>query len=540
MKLMQKTFALCLTACFGTPIYALADSVSYDAQSERVVYSVDTAEKTAAVIVYENQAPDNYVSIEEATGNGTVISDSFRMTDTAPSGEYTISVVTGDGQEKVISFRHINKQQGASDVALADKANTASALKTVIEQNSGDLGIDKEEFMQYADLITKYFIDIRPDKLTTTGFWNTYHQALLLSRLNGETDTETIKTAILENAAILGIDAERFSGFDDEVVKEISDRFSSGNPQKGNFSETVQEWLALAELNHAQTVNKYQQLLFTDYKDSFDLDLTDYSSSKNQEKIILKVMANRYSTIGDLEDSFKKVAKEYKAPATKPGGGGGGGGGQTSLGIIPTPTNPTSEPSQPTPSQPTEKPDTTTDEVSLSDIKGHWAEDIIKQLAASGVVSGSDGKFHPEESITRAEFCKLIAVAFYGGQTAKVDAFNDVTPDAWYYPYVSVLNKYRIIDGMESGIFAPNDLIKRQDAAVVLYRCMTELKMNTEPKREMIDFTDKTDISEYSTEAVEALYRAGVISGMPDGSFNPKASLSRAEATVMIYNVINR
>ncbi|MBQ8540585.1 MAG: S-layer homology domain-containing protein [Clostridia bacterium] len=45
----------------------------------------------------------------------------------------------------------------------------------------------------------------------------------------------------------------------------------------------------------------------------------------------------------------------------------------------------------------------------FTDIKGHWAEDIINQAAEEGVVNGrEDGTFGPDEPITRAEAVAMI------------------------------------------------------------------------------------------------------------------------------------
>ena len=49
----------------------------------------------------------------------------------------------------------------------------------------------------------------------------------------------------------------------------------------------------------------------------------------------------------------------------------------------------------------------------LSDIQGHWAERQIEQAVAEGWVDGyPDGTFRPDETITQAEFTKLLLAAF--------------------------------------------------------------------------------------------------------------------------------
>ena len=43
-----------------------------------------------------------------------------------------------------------------------------------------------------------------------------------------------------------------------------------------------------------------------------------------------------------------------------------------------------------------------------------------------------------------------------------------------------------------------------------------------------------SDIAGYALPAVQALQRAGVISGMPDGSFRPREHMTREQACVVL------
>ena len=49
----------------------------------------------------------------------------------------------------------------------------------------------------------------------------------------------------------------------------------------------------------------------------------------------------------------------------------------------------------------------------FSDIQGHWAQQQIEQAVSEGWVNGYlDGTFRPDETITQAEFTKLLLAAF--------------------------------------------------------------------------------------------------------------------------------
>ena len=52
------------------------------------------------------------------------------------------------------------------------------------------------------------------------------------------------------------------------------------------------------------------------------------------------------------------------------------------------------------------------------------------------------------------------------------------------------------------------------------------------------EFADSPDISDYAKTAVEALAADGIINGVGDNRFEPHKNATRAEAAVMINNVL--
>ena len=52
------------------------------------------------------------------------------------------------------------------------------------------------------------------------------------------------------------------------------------------------------------------------------------------------------------------------------------------------------------------------------------------------------------------------------------------------------------------------------------------------------EFSDNGAIADYAKDAVGKMQVAKIINGMPDGSFAPKDSLNRAQAAVVIYQMM--
>ena len=181
--------------------------------------------------------------------------------------------------------------------------------------------------------------------------------------------------------------------------------------------------------------------------------------------------------------------------------------------------------------QPTETPFPFTDVP-----ESRWSYPYIKELYDAGVVSGTSATtFEPTANVTRAQFVTMLA----GLQGADVSAytsgkFADVPADAWYAPYVNWAAENGVVYGVSDTAFAPDDEISRQDMAAMLYRYAGQFGIQLGTGNPAITFTDEADIADYALPAVEALQRAGVISGMPDGSFRPRDTATREQACVML------
>ena len=181
--------------------------------------------------------------------------------------------------------------------------------------------------------------------------------------------------------------------------------------------------------------------------------------------------------------------------------------------------------------QPTETPFPFTDVP-----ESRWSYPYIQQLYDAGVVSGTSATtFEPTANVTRAQFVTMLA----GLQGADVSAytsgkFADVPADAWYAPYVNWAAENGVVYGVSDTAFAPDTEISRQDTAAMLYRYAGQFGIQLGTGNPAITFTDEADIADYALPAVEALQRAGVISGMPDGSFRPRDTATREQACVML------
>ena len=141
----------------------------------------------------------------------------------------------------------------------------------------------------------------------------------------------------------------------------------------------------------------------------------------------------------------------------------------------------------------------------------------------------------PENSITRAQFTKILvnAMNLTAGENAKT--FPDVKASDWYYEYVQIASSRGIITGKVDGTFKPYDKITRAQMALMIHRAFSPT----------VDFsaTGKTfkDVqpSNFAYEAVVKAAAVGIIKGYGD-NFKPNDFAKRSQAVLMIDRALHK
>lgn len=110
--------------------------------------------------------------------------------------------------------------------------------------------------------------------------------------------------------------------------------------------------------------------------------------------------------------------------------------------------------------------------VTFSDVPaGKWYTTAVNVLASHGIITGSNGKFRPNDPITRAEFV-AIAMRFARQASGATASFTDVSRSAWYYSAVASAVSYGWIGGYSDGTFRPTKSITRAEVVTIVNRML--------------------------------------------------------------------
>lgn len=92
-------------------------------------------------------------------------------------------------------------------------------------------------------------------------------------------------------------------------------------------------------------------------------------------------------------------------------------------------------------------------------------------LKAYGLVHGDEkGLFHPQDGLTRAQFCQMLYNLLPAQPPENVSPFDDVSPDAWYADAVLAMWSRGLVSGTGEGKFSPDQPMDLQQMFTIMGR----------------------------------------------------------------------
>ena len=157
--------------------------------------------------------------------------------------------------------------------------------------------------------------------------------------------------------------------------------------------------------------------------------------------------------------------------------------------------------------------------------------DAVQSLVARGIVDGyTDGTFKPEDTISRAEFCKMVVYSIGMGEISQgavaETGFPDVAADFWAAGVIKVARDMNIINGYDDGTFKPDEKVT-YDQAIKMVVCAKSEKFATA--------ADKNGGFPTGYRKVATAYN--FVKNITDGVYNDPAK--RGTIAKLIDNMLN-
>ena len=175
----------------------------------------------------------------------------------------------------------------------------------------------------------------------------------------------------------------------------------------------------------------------------------------------------------------------------------------------------------------------------------------INALAAYRIVFGDKGAFRPEDTMTRAEVCALLAQAL--DVYARGEGyFTDVPKDSWYAPSVNAMASLGLISGVGGGRFAPNATMTQEEFITVLGRLVEFLNLDARAYLDEHPLAILQPLAQYKSFSPWAIRCVDLLTSSvtdEDGNavtmyctdlarIEPKAPILREQAAAALYNAL--
>ena len=176
----------------------------------------------------------------------------------------------------------------------------------------------------------------------------------------------------------------------------------------------------------------------------------------------------------------------------------------------------------------------------FADVKSSdWFYGDVEYVYTHGLMTGTSTNpmlFSPQMSVTRGMIVTILYRAAGSPDVSGLsNPFSDVAGGQYYRDAVIWAAANGIVAGIGNGKYDPDANITRQDLAVILYRYAQWAGIELPVTQDYTGFTDDAHVANYAKDAIEAFFKAGIINGYPDGSFQPNGTATRAEVAAMIH-----
>jgi hypothetical protein len=169
-----------------------------------------------------------------------------------------------------------------------------------------------------------------------------------------------------------------------------------------------------------------------------------------------------------------------------------------------------------------------------ADYSKSWAnKEIEKWLSYKVIQTEKNGDFKPADPIKRIDMAIILNKLFNYGEKPGMK-FSDIAAGSAYAADVAKAVAAGNFTG-NNGKFRPDDPISRQEAAAVFARAFD---LKSSEKSVLAKFKNSGKISSWSKDSVNTMIASGYMNGIPGSLFAPEGTITRAEAVKVVDSLV--
>lgn len=162
-----------------------------------------------------------------------------------------------------------------------------------------------------------------------------------------------------------------------------------------------------------------------------------------------------------------------------------------------------------------------------------WAVEELDKAAGYGLITDRI-KEDMQAPVTREEFAEL-AVKLYEALTGETPAYSENPFVDTDNPEILKAAAQGIVNGVGQGKFAPNQLVTRQEICCMVHRAVTACRPNADFSTTGVGlFTDEEEISSWAINSVRYMYKNKLMTGIAPNTVGPKVNTPREQAVIFV------
>ena len=169
-----------------------------------------------------------------------------------------------------------------------------------------------------------------------------------------------------------------------------------------------------------------------------------------------------------------------------------------------------------------------------------WYYTSVRYVWEHGLVSGvSDTKFSPNTLMERGMATTLLYMLAGAPEVGYTPEFTDVPDGHWYTNGTIWCAQMGIVSGIGNGLFAPRQVVSRQQMATILYYFALKTGRIADERGDLSAFRDGGAVASWAEEAMSWAVGAGIFHGDDKGRLLPWDETNRAHMAAIIYLYMN-
>lgn len=165
--------------------------------------------------------------------------------------------------------------------------------------------------------------------------------------------------------------------------------------------------------------------------------------------------------------------------------------------------------------------------------KDAWYYPYVEYVFEKGMMTGMNNRyFGVMEKMRRAHIVTIIYRMEKTPASEYKDNFPDISKGDFYANAAAWASSQKIMTGYDNGYFGGNDAVNREQMVTVLYRYAQDKGIAVTNRADLSAYADAGNVSGFAVEAFQWAVAEGIVKG-DQGLLNPQGEANRAECSAM-------